>query len=443
MATFSKNQTIFERAQLLAAVGNEQEQPNAIRLLQCAGQGTPALNEVFDKGRVLSNWLAGEVADNVFSAALEFLKTNGDANDLNILESLVAETPAKRRTALTETVVLMWAKADLSRAFERLIELDPDTMGEAGASTLFENSDWIPTAIAEKCMKLKSGSIRRQAVILLHARQAIDGTAAEALVADPDFEVRLVGVEALSQHGKALQEETIKSALTRQQARGLFALGYGSSGPPDDSYYQRYRRNRLSQLSEEELRRKVDGRTVFDELEVITLYEKYTHKCSTEIRANLADRFKGHFDRKLTLTAALLQYDASRLAEIQKLEDYIRNDLTSRTLDIFCAHTDGADLNLVRATIDNGDIATSKNVLRFMGRHGDWTDVPRILALYQHRYSNAINALFIPSNEWIMPTAQALYAIGKLRLADLLQLEIDNGVRRALIVQFTQRTLQS
>ena len=192
-------------------------------------------------------------------------------------------------------------------------------------------------------------------------------------------------------------------------------------------------------MSEEELRRKVDGRTVFDEFEVITLYEKYTHKCSAEIRANLADRFKGHFDRKLTLTAAFLQYDASRLAEIQKLEDYVRNVLTSRTPDIFCAYTNGADLNLVRATVDNCDITSSKNILRFMGRHGDWTDVPRILTLYQRRYSNAINTLFIPSDEWTRPTAQALYAIGKSRLADLLQLEIDNSVRRALILQFSQK----
>ena len=375
LAASSKKQTIFERAQILAAVGNEQEQPNAIRLLQCVGQGTPALDEVFDRRRVLRNWLAGEVADNVFSAALEFLKTNGDSDDLNILESMVAETPAKRRSALAETIVLMWTKADLSKAFEKLLELDPDTMGEASASTLFENSDWVSTAIAEKCMKLKSASIRRRAAMLLHARQAIGGSTAEALVADPDFEIRLVGVEALAQHGKALQEETIRSALTRPQTRGLFALG---SGPPDDSHYQRYRQNRLSQLSEDELRKKVDGCTVFDELEVVTLYENYTRKCTAEIRANLADRFKGYFDRKLALTAALLQHDTSRLAEIKKLEGYIRNVLTSRTLDIFCAYTNGADLDLVRSTINDGDIAASKNILRFMGRHGDWTDVPRI-----------------------------------------------------------------
>lgn len=229
---FAKPETAFDRARILAAFGNDQEKPNAIRLLQCAGLETPELDDVFDKRRVLSNWLVGEVADSAFSAALEFLKTNGNSEDLKIIETFVADVPAKRKSAFAEAVVLIWAKADLSRAFERLIELDPDTMGEAGASTLFENSDWVPTAIAEKCMKLKSGSIRRRAAILLHARQAIDGSTAEALVADPDFEIRLVGVEALSQHGKALQEETIKSALTRQQAKGLFALGYGSSGPP-------------------------------------------------------------------------------------------------------------------------------------------------------------------------------------------------------------------
>lgn len=175
-------------------------------------------------------------------------------------------------------------------------------------------------------------------------------------------------------------------------------------------------------------RKKVDACNVFDDLEVIALYEHSFRSCLTEIRENLDDRFKRFFDTKLARSAALYQLDAKRVSEIQKLEDFIRNILTSKTLDVLCIHSNKVELDRVRTTLDNGEVAISRAILRFISRFGDWTDVRRILTLSQRRHFSATIALWLATDEWAKPIAQALHALGKSRLVDLLQLEVDNSI---------------
>jgi hypothetical protein len=49
--------------------------------------------------------------------------------------------------------------------------------------------------------------------------------------------------------------------------------------------------------------------------------------------------------------------------------------------------------------------------------------------------------LSIASDEHALPVASALYAIGKRRLADLLGMEVDASVRRALVAEFSQKDI--
>lgn len=429
----------FGRVKILAAVGNEQEIANAIRILQCAGQGTPEIDEIFDRARVLRIWLLGDSTDKTFNAALSFLKTNGDADDLAIIDTFVDQVSANRKSALAAMIVAMLAAMDLSKAFDKLIEYDPDTMDTNDALALFAHPESVSTAVAENCLKLKSEIVRRAAAELLHSRQSIDAVTAEELLTDTDLEVRLLGVENLLRHEKPLQEDAVKKLLIRQQSNAILGLGYGNSGATDDTYYKKYQRNRLSQLSYDDLRKKVEASSVFDHLEVATLSEKYTKRYLAEMRVNLGDGFKNYFDGRLARLAPLYKGDPSGLSQLTKLEKYLRKGLTSKILTALCAYADIADLNLVRKTVDKYEVDFSKAVLEFLGRFGDWSDRSRILA-FNDRYAD-YSFLSLASDERAEPVASALYSVGKKRLADLLGMEIDTRVRRALIAEFSQKDI--
>ena len=431
---------IFWHIKIRTTYGSEQEKSNAFRLLQCTRQKTPNIDEILDRKRFLRAWLLENPSDKAFNAALDFLNTNGDSDDLSIIEEFFFDQiPENRKIALTATIAVLLAAADLSKAFERFIELDPDTAGDIVASALFAYPESIPTATAERCLRLKSDSVRRATAVLLNSRQAIDTATAEKLLTDTDPEVRLVAVESLTRHGVPLLEDTIKKALVRHQPAGLLGFGYNTS-VADDSFYERYRRNQLLKLSYEELRKKVDTSSMFDQLEIATLFERHTRRCLAQIRANLADGFKSYFDSKFDRLASLYRSDEELLSNVRKLEDGVRRGLVSKTLNALCAYSNAADLELTRKTLDNWEVDFSPISLLFLGRFGDWSDVNRILA-FSKRSQVRLSLLSMPSDENTKAVASALYVVGKSRLIDLLGLEVSFSVRRALLREFSQKDI--
>ena len=231
--------------------------------------------------------------------------------------------------------------------------------------------------------------------------------------------------------GKAPDEATIKAALTiPKPTGGLFGLAFqGSSG---DNLYTKLKQQRLSKSSFEELRTAVKKSGIFDYLEIGTFHSRYTRRNLQEIRANLDDGFKKHFDSKLA--GLLPQYgENSKLAvDTRNLEKFLRDRLSSLTLDALCKYGDGHDLSLVRKSIDQHDISFSDNVVGYLAQRGDWSDKDRIIAL-SSKYSGAVLSLLSDARHSSRSTARALHAIGKTRLVDLLNSDLTISVRRELL----------
>lgn len=432
-----KAQEFFDRPNILAALGNDQERTNAIRILQAAGLPTPSIDEFITRERTLTLWLSDERNDKDFESACDFLRTNGSSEDLVYIEKRLETLTLVRQGLLAITIVLIHAKADKAKAFETLVKLNPDPMSEREVAILFNKPESIPTTIAEQCIGLKSENVRRAAAKLLFARMAIDTMIAQKFVADTDMEIRLIGAESLRRTGTPLSDEILKKMLTKERLGGL--LAFRSSGP-DDTLYQKYKLNELTELRYEELKVRVTGCDLFDRLELAALYSKHTRKSLAEIRANLADTFKGHFDTRLARLEPLYRDDPTRLASIKNLESFVRKNLKCDALDALCKYGSSADLKLVRKVLDDGEVDFSAVVLGYLGRHGDWSDRNRIIG-FSDRYGGSLTMLFIPSDERASAIAAALYCVGKDRIADLLDLVLEASVRRKLIGEFSRRNI--
>jgi hypothetical protein len=419
------------------------QKTNAIRLLQCAGQKTPVFGEVFDRREILTRWIKEPNSDDEFLCALKFLKTNGEVDDLEILEEYIDEVPVQRKSAVAATIISLLATKDLFNAFDKLIKLDPDVLDRADVDALFSFSKSVPTATLERCLGLKADRVRKAAAGILGSRGAIDIPAAEKMLTDTDGEVRLIGIESLQQNGVEVSDETVRAALIPKPSFGLFGFGNPFAVPTDKGLYESYQRRRLFRLSYSELRKKVDTSGVIDYLELETLYTRYTKRCLPEIRSNLDDGFKTYFDHKLARLASLYPDEPKLVSDARSLEGHLRGRLRSKALEALCTCSGTAeDIAIVRKTLNTWEVDFSESVLLFIGRFGDWSDIRRILSLGS-RGSQGAGLLALLSNEHCDVIASTLYAVGKSRLIDLLSIEVDIDIKRAIIRKLGKNDISS
>jgi hypothetical protein len=80
--------------------------------------------------------------------------------------------------------------------------------------------------------------------------------------------------------------------------------------------------------------------------------------------------------------------------------------------------------------------------LKFFGRYGNWSDIGRILSLFEKAKSALSLWDEIPKRTTLL-VASTLYAMARGRLVDLLGLKIDSALRRYLVCSITRKDIQN
>ena len=422
---------------LLTLFGEPREKANAILILQMIGQDTPDPIGRFDRGSVLRMWLTVE-GDEPFDAALAFLTTNGSSADLEFLTNLYEQVDERRRSKIVPCLVSLVSKSNVVRAFYLLTQYNPQAMPEEVVNRLFANVDSISNKSLEACLTLKADSVRRAAAVTLNSRQSMKNIDAQKLMTDSDPEVRLVAVKTLIRYGANLPEVVIRTALIQRRS-GLGLLGLGTT--EDTTYYDRYRESRLSELSFDDLQQAAEGCGVFDYLELIEFYRRFTHRTLKEIHANLSDGFTKYFQQKIDKLAREMGADAKVVSDTRSLEEFVRKRLTTKTLDTLSSYKSTSELPIVRRTIDEQQLYFCPQALSYLARFGDWSDKDRILS-FVNKSEEGYSFLSIRNNVVAKAIASSLYAVGRERINELLSIVIDSNVKRVLVNELTQRDIR-
>lgn len=427
------------RLDVLAAFGNAQEVGNAIRVLHCLGRSVPNLAAPFTQSVIVKRWLTGNQASVSLEPAIDLLRDIGTPENIAFAETLLEEIAPPDRDKVAAMIVIATLRIGLDAAFEKLHELDPDPPGESLARGLFETPESITTEQLIQSTSRRSDAVRRRAVALLADRDSVDRELAERLLGDRDREVRLLALEALIRDGKRLEDDEAQRVLAKPASSNALSGLFAPSGSEDNSYFERYREARLSEKPFEALKQLSDAGGVFDYLETIALYRAYHRRAESDLHANLDDGFRAYFEKRLADMSSRYGADSKLVRDTTGLSDFIRKRLVSAALDVVCLHGDRSALQRVRRVLDREDIYYSEIVLRFLGRFGNWSDRDRILK-FQRRSPNGHlgSILSIPSQRTELPIAQALYKLGRTRLADLLGLETNASVKRAILATLTR-----
>lgn len=439
----NKEKREFNYLDVLSVVGSDREKPNAILLSQLLGKPTPTLGDVFDREKTIKIWVESGSPGKTFEVAMNFLTTNGNREDLEILENSINSADENRKDAIKKAIVSIEALDGEATAIEKMLDLQLGNVGETLLEKLFDKPSSLITDQLKRCLDAGDGKVRGKALSILTDRNEVTKEEADQLLSDSDFSVRLQAIEALRMLGFALDEEVVKRTLiSTRLTRGLGGLFQpGLSNKSDRSYFDEYRLNRWAELDFEELKQESEQSAPLMGDETSLLFRKFAGKLSADFRTNLKDSYKSYFDKKIEAEAAQFGgKDTDAYRRTLRLIPSIRRRVVSDALGALCSVSKMSDLDLVRNVIDNFEVDSSDELVSFLGRYGEWKDLDRIVGLKEFPISN-IGLLSIYRSGFGPEKADALLKISKDRIADLLAADIDFALRKEILFSLTSKTI--
>ncbi|MEG3149573.1 DUF4062 domain-containing protein [Sphingomonas sp. ZT3P38] len=432
IAMDTKNEP-FKRVEILAIIGNTEERKNAIKLLQILGKTVPELMPYFTKEVVLTGWLDSEASNQIFDLAFQFLSYNGTREDVEIIEKIAADAPVDKKAKLDAIVASIKTRSSHEEALKFICASSVEKVPETFVDAIFSTPSALSTDVLALCVAAKSGGVRLRAVKLLIERGELAEAAAHNLLSDSNHQIRLLAVECLQVSDNPLPSDTVRTVLTIK--KGGRGLGLLQSVETDATYYDCYLANRLKELDLDQLKERVSEAGVFNDKELFTLYGKFGKKLSDDIRVNLRNRFASMFEASVKKVEAIPGIKEDYRTQIYGIWDFYQKKLCSGALAALCGLKIRTDIGLVRATLDAIEIELSPELLAYLAKFGDWSDVVRIERLASPS-SGGPGLLDFSYNTFANEKAVAIFEIGKSRIADLLNAELSLPIRKSLTKVF-------
>jgi hypothetical protein len=172
---------------------------------------------------------------------------------------------------------------------------------------------------------------------------------------------------------------------------------------------------------------------------VFVLDDRHFSRRGHKLRAAVADRFKKEFADGVR--AFEPKVDADTLQRLKSLEEHITLELTRKGLSIISRRSEAGDLELVRKILAGGVVPYSGEDIEFLKKHGEWEDVRLILTTVEKPAYGA--SLFSANDAKYRTAARAVYAIGRNRFGELVELEMPPQVLLHLIVDASDKAFRS
>ncbi|MER8827516.1 DUF4062 domain-containing protein [Mesorhizobium sp. M0938] len=366
-----EDEDMWSRVNELAAYGEDADKRFAIEILGLGSQPIPSLDEFFTDKRVLKLWLHDKTSDQVFDAAVSFLSSNASSAELTLIEETVALIAPHRRAKIEQAIVSILARTNLNGALKRVVEKEVDVVDLSLLETLFGKPRSLDNGTVVSCLSAKSELVRLRAVKLLFERNEIALEAAQTLLTDSNHEIRLLAAETLKKLGFELSDDVAKQALSIVKPNNR--LGLFSTRETDETYYDRYRVNRLLEMDFLALQSKADSRGVLGYRELSALYVGYPKKMKSFIRDNLKEKFNGYLESNIEKGKREGEIGTDTEGELRKLWKFLQKIMCNDALAALCAAGDAHDLELVRGVLGAVEIDATAGILRYLARFGDWS----------------------------------------------------------------------
>jgi hypothetical protein len=423
------------------AGANENEKVGAISVLSLLALDIQTDDDTIKRDWIIEGWFSDDASTRVRTAGLEYLAKCGTAGDLEIARKEYDRSDyGTSRNALECMVAILLRTGQTKTSQKLVLESQFETLNDNLLSAVLVDFDGAETPALLLGLEHRSPKVRLHAMKSLHSRGALEISMAERLSGDSDVLVRREAVAALLKFGKSLTLEEVKKILvqTQKQPRsGL--LGFGIPTETDkmgEKFFEQYQLDVLKRHSEVDLEKRVGACLMYDDAEYFALVEKYFRNRADELRCDVDDKFGAYFEKQLRRSEAAFG-DSSKSQDLIKkmrdLEGFLRKELTRRGLNVLCAAQKPEDLQRIRANLRDGYAGTSKLDAEYLGKHGEWTDIPT-LANAKGPMSGTTLLTMSSDEEFQLEVAKAITSIAmKHSISNLLSLEMPAAILKKTI----------
>lgn len=403
---------------------------NALTAMQLIEEQLP---DTIPREHFLRAWFGEAASSPQKSAALAYLSVCGLREDLSTIEVELDKGNYQTRNASIHAIISINLREGREQAIQALYELQPDNVDKQLLIDIFKNDAAITENLLVEGTSHRCALVRRMTAGILAKRDKLPTSDAERLLSDSDEHVRYIAITALFKSGRAFSEEQAKAALVRQTGGILFG------GTVGDKQLARFKQTSLARKTDVELESLSAGASVFDRSARLTLLKRHFATRHDELVQLIENRFKDDFDKSLADMTARYGEENQLVKETKELEEFVRKRFTREALDIICSVGTAEHLGLVRRTIKSDFVDYSPLDVDFLKKHGEWHDVPLIIAATE---KSRDGGYFLSPDHQVgyRAAAKALCAIGKDRLAQLLEREMPKQLLAHLIVEATDRS---
>ncbi len=355
---------------------NENEKVGAINVFTALGRELPTDSEFITRLGVLDDWFSEDSSARVKSAALEYLAKKGTADDFAVVKKEYerSDHETSRQTLKCMIEILLMTGQENS-AQQLVLESQFESLGDDTLRAVLDGFEDLETEALLLGLKHRNAQVRLRAVKVLSKRGSFNHEMAERLFEDSDALVRNEAIATLLKLGRLLTQEEVKKILVPPQKYPSYGLLGGMSDKRGEELFARYQLEELKKYPEAELTRRVEAAHMFDDAPYFARVERYFAKHAEELRRDVGDTFSAYFEERIRRWEIAIG-DSSATKD---LEDYHRKKLTRQGLDILCRAGKREDLARVRENLQSGYSGTSKADAEYLGKHGEWADIPLLV----------------------------------------------------------------
>lgn len=420
---------------------NENEQFGAITVLSVLELDLSTDDDTVKRDWIIEAWFSDNASAKVRTAGLGYLAKCGTAGDLVIAKKEYDRSDYGTSRNALECMVAILLRTGQTKAAQKLVlESQFEALNGNLLRSVLVDFDGVESSALLLGLEHRSPKVRLSVMEALHGRGALDIGMAERLSGDSDALVRRKAVAVLLNLGKPLTVEEVKKILvqTQKQPRpGLLGLGIVTdTDKRGEKLFQQYQLDVLKKHSEAELEKVVEACLMYDDAAYFALIERYFRNRADELRRDVDDKFSTYFEKQMQRTETAFG-DSSASKDLVKktrdLEDFLRKELTRRGLNVLCAAQKSEDLQRIRANLRDGYAGTSKLDAEYLGKHGEWTDIPMLANAEGPKIGTTLLSMS-NDEEFHLEVARAITSIGmRHSISDLLTLEMPAAILKKTV----------
>jgi hypothetical protein len=393
-------------------------QVNSLAAMKLISEPLPP-DDVLERKFFLDAWFEKDTASSIKIAALRYLGECGITSDLSFIRQELDKNDNQTSSAAAEAFIRIRLRESQENAISSLFELQPSSISKDVIAELFNDGSALRTDILLSGVGHRNSDVRSVIVKLLRARRALPTEIAEKLLVDSVASVRFEALMSLVDNGRTFSEEDAKNILIKPAKSGMALYSLGASDPDGEACWGNFRLQRLRALKDNELSELANQDPILDRDPRFVLAYRRFKQFGDELRSAVDNQYKEEFSKWLDKVSE--SFTPELLEKARSLENFIRKDLTRKSLDIICEKANQRDLVLVRKTIKSGFVDYSTADIDYLRKFGEWEDIPLIFdSLKLPESGQKVSLLSIPDTSKYRTAARAIYALGRFRLNEVL-----------------------